>query len=190
MRDADVRAALARWLRARNPYPDTLVIDELDLLGQVRVDVAVVNGALAGYEIKNARDTLRRLPHQVDVYSRVLDLATLVVARSHLDAAAALVPSWWEILVVDGDAEAVVVDRVRSGAPNPHVDAAALVQLLWRDEAIELLAQRGLDRGVRSKPRRFAWERLVEHVELLDLQDAVRQRLKARRGWRGSSSPA
>ncbi len=55
------------------PYldADTLVVDELDLCGLTRVDVAVVNGHLSGFEIKGSTDSLRRLPGQVTVYSQV-----------------------------------------------------------------------------------------------------------------------
>lgn len=190
MRDADVRAALMPRLRAWHPESDVLVVDELDLLGQVRVDVAVVNGALRGYEIKSARDTLRRLPRQVEIYSQILDYACLVVAECHLEAARALVPSWWEIAVVVQDAGTLRIDRQRPGTPNPSVDPQALVQLLWHEEALELLAERGMDRGVRTKPRRHAWDRLVERLERHELRAAVRWQLKNRRGWREPSSPA
>ena len=190
MRGVDVRAALASRLQVWHPDPHLFVVDELDLLGQVRVDVGVVAGALWGYEIKSAHDTLRRLPKQVEVYSRVLDFAVLVVAECHLDAAQDLLPPWWGIAVAVDDASAVRVDRVRHASPNPGVDASALVQLLWRDEAIELLADRGMDRGVRTKPRRFAWDRLAQQVELPELQTAVRHRLRSRQGWRGPSLPA
>jgi hypothetical protein len=188
VRDADVRSALAVRLHAWHPEPDALVVDELDLLGQARVDVAVVNGAMWGYEIKSARDTLRRLPRQVEVYSRVLDFASLVVAESHADQATELVPPWWEVVVISESTTGLNIDRLRSGAPNPRVDAAAVVQLLWRDEAIGLLTERGFDRGIRSKPRRHAWGRLVQHLELPDLQAEVRSCLKARTAWRGPSS--
>ena len=188
MRDADVRSALGTRLPVWHPEPDALVVDELDLMGQVRVDLAVINGAMWGYEIKSARDTLRRLPRQVEIYSRVLDFAALVVADNHLESGIGLIPSWWEVLVVRGEADGVVVEKARPGSANPEIDLSALVQLLWGDEAIRLLAVRGLDRGVRSKPRRFAWDRLVENLEPHELKSAVRQQLKTRSGWRGRAS--
>lgn len=177
-------------LRTWHPEPDVLVVDELDLLGQVRVDVAVVDGDLWGYEIKSARDGLSRLPRQVDLYSRILDVAGVVLAERHLEPAMHLVPPWWEVVVVTGEPGSIVMERLRSGTRNQAVDPAALVQLLWRDEAIDLLTARGLDRGVRSKPRRHVWARLVESLELDELRTEVRRTLKARRGWRGCVSPA
>ncbi len=147
-----VRAVLHRELRAWHPGGDTLFVDELDLGGVVRVDTAAINSALCGYEIKSARDTLRRLPQQVEVYSKVCDHAALLVAENHREHAAEL-PSWWAVYVVTGGPGVVELTPVAAGGPNPGVDPLATAQLLWRDEALAELADRGLDRGVRSKRR-------------------------------------
>ena len=65
--------------------PQTLIVEELGIRqGAARVDVAVVNGSLHGYEIKSARDTLERLPKQSELYSSVFDTITLVTAENHL----------------------------------------------------------------------------------------------------------
>jgi hypothetical protein len=74
------------------------------------------------------------------------------------------------------------IDR-RPAADNPQRDPSALAQLLWRDEVIAILARRGLDRGVRSKPRQHAWERAASSIALPDLAGEVRAALKRRR-WR------
>src|SRR5262249_38903872 len=88
MRDGEIQAALhARLVGEHQGEPDTRFLDELSLCGLVRVDVAVINGTLAGHELKSDRDTLRRLPAQVEVYSKVLDRATFVVGEGHHDHA-------------------------------------------------------------------------------------------------------
>ena len=51
--------------------------------GTVRIDVAVLNGEMCGYEIKSDRDTLERLPFQIEIYSKEFDKLTLVVGRRH-----------------------------------------------------------------------------------------------------------
>jgi hypothetical protein len=51
---------------------------------------------------------------------------------------------------------------------------------LWRDEVIEILKRRGLDRGIRTKPRRYAWERAASALTLADLSSEVRLALKRR----------
>jgi len=186
MRDRDVRERLSRDLREWHSEAGTLFVDELDLSGLVRVDLAAVNGALWGYEIKSERDTLRRLPMQVEVYSKVLDFAALVVAERHHERAMGLLPDWWSVYIVSGDVDSLVMTEARKGVQNVDVDPMHIAQLLWRDEALAELTERGLDCGVRSKPRKAVWQRLVDVLELPDLQWVVRTRLKAREGWRGS----
>ena len=76
-----------------------------------------------------------------------------------------------------------VEERLRPALPNIAVDPFSVVQLLWREEALALLAQRGLATGYTRKNRWRIWEALVEGLEPDDLLREVRQRLKARREW-------
>lgn len=188
MRDHDVRVAL--WTRLLEEHAEqldhTLLVDELGLCGEARVDVAVINGSLTGYELKSARDKLDRLPNQVSTYGKVLDYAYLVVARAHLDKARSMLPPWWGILVARGGTDYITLRHCRKARKNPGVDAASLVQLLWRDEALAVLTRHGQDFGVRTKPRDVLWARLALVLELDQLRDEVRETLRARRGWRES----
>ena len=97
MRDSDIRMALHGLLQARyGDDPNTLIRHEVGLCaGKRRIDVALVNGELAGYEIKSDEDTLIRLAGQAEVYSRVLDRVTLVTTEHHLDHALDVIPYWW-----------------------------------------------------------------------------------------------
>jgi hypothetical protein len=191
MRDSDVRAALHVRLQAEHGHElaRTRFVDELSLCGEVRVDVAVMNGELAGYELKSERDTLRRLPRQIEIYSRVLDRATLVVAACHVDHAAGSLPDWWGLVVARSERGVLGLERVRAAERNERIDADALVQLLWRDEVLDELTIRGLDHRVRSGNRRRMWARLTESVPLDELRHVVRERLKRRVGWRAQPSP-
>ncbi|WP_157475094.1 sce7726 family protein [Parafrankia sp. EUN1f] len=184
LRDAEVRRALVDEL-AIGLDADTLVLDELDLCGLTRVDVAVVNGHLSGFEIKGSTDSLRRLPSQVTVYSQVLDFAEVVVTENHCRRALDILPAWWGVRVAS-ETGRVHLDGLRPPQMNDSVDPGALVQLLWRDEALAELVTRGLDHGVRSKPRWIIWERLAAEVPLDELRAAVRARLKTRTGWRSA----
>jgi hypothetical protein len=179
MLDADIRAALRRDLAAA--HGDARIIDELGIRqGEVRVDVALVNGSLTGYEVKSPADSLRRLPRQVEVYGQVLDGAAIVLAEQHRAAALAIVPSWWAVLVAVDGADGVRCEIDRPGTPNPAVDARALVELLWHAEAIELLRTRGAARGLAGKQRAAAWDRLVATYSLDELRAEVRAVLKSR----------
>lgn len=186
--DADVRPALrARVLKRHAKEPDTVLLDELGVCrGQVRVDLAVVNGLFHGFEIKSDRDTLRRLEGQVEVYSKVLDRATLVAGEHHLAAAMAMIPDWWGVWRIEEFKAGPIFKQVRRERRNPSREARALVEMLWADEAVSLLEAKNLARGVRGKPRHVVWDRVCEHLELEEIAAAVRAHLKATAGQRGS----
>lgn len=188
MRDMDVRTALHAKLEVEHAHEraSTLLLDELGLCGAVRVDVAVVNGALSGFELKSAADTLKRLPVQVDYYSRVLDYSTLVVAENHVDAALRMTPRWWGCSVATWDGHSVTLRERRRPKLNPSIDPYSLAQLLWREESLQVLERHDAARGVRGKPRTALWERLAESLSLEVLRAEVRQGLKARKSWRSA----
>jgi hypothetical protein len=60
--DAIIRAALKRYLEGRHAQDDKVrIIEELGIShGSCRIDIAVVNGMIHGYEIKSDQDTLQR----------------------------------------------------------------------------------------------------------------------------------
>ncbi|MFJ1767840.1 sce7726 family protein [Amycolatopsis sp. NPDC088138] len=191
MRDYDVRTALrARLLDEHAEHFDqTLLVDELGLCGEARVDVAVVNGSLTGYELKSASDRLDRLPNQVEIYGRVLDYAFLVVADVHLVRARTMLPAWWGIMVAKEASGSIVLSQRRKARMNPNIQVNSLVQLLWRNEALDILAHHGKDYGVRTKPRDAIWERLAQSLEIDQLRGEVRDKIRARRGWRENPVP-
>jgi hypothetical protein len=191
MRDHDVRIALRQHLDVEHAGDaSTRIIEELGLCEEARVDFAVVNGSLTGFELKSERDTLTRLPRQAATYNRVFDYVHLVAAENHIKHARAVIPAWWGIvLAVPTSGLAVGLRTKRAAKKNPAVDPTAIVQLLWRDEALAILERIGADQGIRSKPREMVWDRLVDAVTLATLQCEVRNVLKARRGWRESPAP-
>jgi len=184
MRDRDIRSHLMTELRSNHDLGDTLLIDELGLCqGNARIDIAVVNGTLSGYEIKSEADTLYRLPHQVSVYSKILDYVTIVVSRPHLKKIADAVPEWWGITEAVSEKGQLAFHEVRLALSNPSIDPFSLVQLLWRDEVLAILTDLGFTKGLSGK-RELLWKKLVEAQTLEELKCRVRQTLKLREGWR------
>lgn len=186
MRDYDIRTALKQKLESINARePDTLIIDEVGLCkGAVRVDIAVVNGTFNGYEIKSERDTLERLPLQEEVYSKTFDTVTIVTSGRHVNKITDRIPCWWgitEALMRRGE---VCFQIIRKPEPNPNIAPLSLVQLLWRDEALTVLKERGLAEGMLSKPRRDLWQKIIDNLSVEELRKVVRERLKARENWR------
>jgi hypothetical protein len=186
MRDYDIRTALKQELESINARePDTLIIDEVGLCkGAVRVDIAVVNGTFNGYEIKSERDTLERLPLQEEVYSRTFDTVTIVTSGHHVNKITERVPCWWGITKALMIGRQVCFQVIRQPEPNPNIDPLSLVQLLWRDEALTVLEERGLAKGMLSKPRHALWQKIVDNLSVEELRKVVREHLKARENWR------
>lgn len=185
LRDRDIREALQAELLEEYCDGRSLVVSELGLCAnKARVDLAVVNGSLLGYEIKSDRDNFSRLPRQAVVYNAVFDRVTIVVGESKLAQARSQVPSWWGIKVARQGESGVVVEDVRPALRNASRDPYAVAQLFWRDEALLELERRGLATGVRSKSRRVLWRRLAESVDLDELACSARETLKSRIDWR------
>lgn len=183
MRDRNVRSVLHEQLR-RASEDGTIIRNELGVCAGIRrIDVAVVNGELTGYEIKSDEDTLARLAGQAEAYGQVLDRAILVTTPRHSAKAATQLPSWWGILTAHQAAGGIHLEETRSAALNQSHVPFALAQLLWRDEALDELRSRQLARGLSSKPRYYAWLTLAEALPLSELRAVVRHRLKARQPW-------
>lgn len=180
--DAGIRPALLARLSGHHlDEPGTVIIEELGLCrGKVRVDVAVVNGSLHGYEIKSDRDSLRRLANQVHMYGKVLDRATLVVGERHLPKALTFLPEWWGVLRIITTTRGLQFKAVRRGRKNPKKDPRALVELLWYEDAIALLEEHNIARGLRGKPRQMLWDKICEQFHPGDIATVVRTQLKTR----------
>jgi hypothetical protein len=191
MRDRDVRNALRRKVLAEHIRDlNTLVVDELGVAnGGARVDIAVVNGRLHGYEIKSDADTLQRLPHQIEAYNAVFDRVTIVAGSKHADLMEAAVPPWWGIkIAAAGPRGAVHFSDLRAPRANPEIRPRELAQLLWKDEAVAALEAAGV-KGVRSKNRVALYALLASRLSLDELRETVRSALKSRVGWRSDAQP-
>ena len=165
LNDAEIRELLLPFIHQEHAgASDIVCLEEFAIYGGTnRADVAALNGVSHGYEIKSERDTLDRLPNQVDAYSAIFERATLVSAPRHLDSARPLIPKWWGIVEVRrAHGSDCYLHRIRESRTNPEPRAAAVASLLWRSEALDLLTQLGLDAGLRSKPSEFMIERLAE----------------------------
>ncbi|WP_326513719.1 sce7726 family protein [Clostridium intestinale] len=185
-RDIDIRTKLHNDFFVK--YHDdksTIIVDELNLCqGDARIDVAVINGSIHGYEIKSESDNLLRLPKQILTYSKVMDYMTLVVSDSHYEKAKDILPEWWGIKVVINKERSIEIRERKKPKKNKYVDSFSLVQLLWKDEALDILKEKKLDRGFRSKSRLEMWEQLAKTVPIDDLKEAVREKLKSRMNWK------
>ncbi len=186
-KDRDVRLAVMEKVIAEHVSdPSVLVVEELGLEhGACRVDIAVVNGFLHGYELKSDSDTLTRLPAQIIAYSKALDRATLVVGQGHLATAKAMLPSWWGIKVATiGARGAINIHTERPISNNPDVSAFHVAHLLWRPEILNVLETAGFEKGLSKLSRPALYQLAAQNIPLSTLRSNVREILKARTDWR------
>ena len=161
------------------------VIEELGLNhGSARVDIAVLNGIMHGYEIKSDADTLYRLPAQINAYNAVFRRMTIVVGAKHLEHVINLVPEWWEIKLIKETGNKLQIFQIRSGLVNKQQDKQAIARLLWKDEAIDILRAHSAEKGIVSQPRNKVYERLALILDTQTLQAYVKDTLLNRTNWR------
>jgi hypothetical protein len=189
LKDRHIREPLLALFQKEKKREDGyLVVEELGLCqGNARVDIAVINGHIHGYEIKSEKDDLSRLPGQMDIYCKTLDAVTVVTTQKHLDQLQQVIPAWWGITLASETDTGVSLQELKASQQNPSPDATSLVQLLWRDEALLALKKLGLEKGMISKPREAIWNRLTSALTLEELRAVVLETLKQRQYWRADS---
>lgn len=165
--------------------PSTIVIDEMDVLfGTSRIDIAVINGKIHGFEIKSERDNLERLPSQIESYNKVFDTVTIVVCENHLSNVMEIIPKWWGVYCVLKQKKLLKLVKERNAIENSDTDLLSLTQLLWRNELIELLNLNGIKKGTKSKTRFALCNMVVKNIEESNVRTFIREKLKSRPTWR------
>ena len=181
-RDSDIRDVIRRTLvpplAALGP---SRLMEELQIcVGEARIDVALVNCAMHGFEIKSDCDSLERLPRQVEFYGKVFDTMTIVCGTTHSAKIARAVPHWWAIYVVTASGGIAGLRQIQSGQRNQSVDPLAIAQLLWKEEAVRLLSSTESVSRLRRQSCRQLWELAATKISLPELQLAAREFLRAR----------
>ena len=184
MNDVDIRQNFhKKILRRQHTQKDTLVIDELGLNhGKCRADIAVINGHLAAYEIKSNNDSLRRLEEQVKSYNAVFDKVSIVVGDRYIKTIQNYIPEWWGVILsVRGPRGAVNFDTIREARTNKNIDPISIAQLLWRNEAEEILQQKKLSPRILRQPRVVLYEYLVDTLNICELRKFVIEYFRKRK---------
>jgi hypothetical protein len=177
--EQEIRRALKRaFVDADSPtyWP---VIDEFWVpVRNVRADVVLIDGQLHAYEIKSCRDTLKRLPRQIEAYSTIFDTCTVVLAEKHYDQGVKILPSWWGVKVAQQGSVSELVSA-RAALRNETVSSEAIVRLLWRQEVQSVLEFSG--GSIYPQMGRAAmWRELLHLVSADQLRTIVAQTLRIR----------
>ena len=191
MHDQDIREFLRRDLQQRHGGdPETKVIDELSIGGgRSRIDLALVNGVLHGFEIKSNYDTLSRLPEQAKLYGTVCDRMTLVVGERLIRSAIDHLPDWWGVTLVRADdAGQLEFCNFKFAQTNPSLDAMAVARFLHRSEAVAFVVELGSGSPSQRVSRQELCRFLAKNVKLPVLCERVRTCIRARQSLSGPRS--
>lgn len=182
LRDPELRKPLQEWLERKFlGHGETEILHELRMpRPSGRVDIAVINGRLSGFEIKSDFDSLSRLPRQVRAFSAVFDEVCVVTTSRHAADAIKIIPSWWKLTVHSKKNGKRVFRTVQKGSRNPEVRTDALLHMLTRSELSNIFRSRQLDFQIRTSRRFQMIETLVEQLEPSEIQSEVRRLLKVR----------
>lgn len=179
-RDCDIRTVLIRALHEQFSHPEeNCILEEFRCVGS-RIDIAVINGALHGYEIKSDSDNLDRLPTQIKDYSAVFDFVTLVCGESLFSMAREIAPRWWGLSMALFDGSTVNLTPIRESKQNPHQSRTALAQLLWKSEALHCLREVGETRVTSRHSAERVKKQIARKLDTKTLADAVRRAIKER----------
>jgi len=132
MNEGQVKAAILTLVRAAAGRRQKPIVTAEFTLGSsgVRADLAVFADTSIGFEIKTARDTLRRLPAQMAAYAQYFDHAVAIVAPCHVPNVAPNALHGGSLWTYDDDG---ILQPLVEGQVNEVTDEA-LVDLMTQAE--------------------------------------------------------
>jgi len=173
---------LLRDIEKRFPDKENdLILQEFGC-NAARIDVAVVNGAFHGFEIKSDCDSLERLGVQVAEYSKIFDYVTLVSGKKLLDAARRKIPAWWGLNLAILTSDEIHIRELRKPKKNPCLDPLSLAQMLWKRETVKCLRRYGFKHISATQPADELWAEIARLISTDDLAAEVRAAIKQRGG--------
>jgi len=185
MLDIEIRAGLKK-IKLTPFYQDgsSKIVDEFRFPStNSRIDVAVINCSLHGYEIKSSRDTLSRLPGQLFGYTKILDYLHIVTEPKHIKHIENIIPNWVGLTVCQPNNDSLEFIDIKQSLKNPHKEAFHIAKLLWREEIIDILISN--DITFRKKDRNWLLcETLAANFDLDFISNTVRNKLKVRDNWK------
>ena len=149
LHDRDIREPLFDYLE--QVFGKVRILEE-KTMGKSRADVVMVlDGALAGVEIKSDADSYVRLARQVKDYDRYYDYNYVAIGTTHAHHIEEHVPDHWGIITVEY-ADAPSANRspdrgagldfylLRRAKRCPKRDMKRKLTILWREELAHILA--------------------------------------------------
>ncbi|MDH5548199.1 MAG: sce7726 family protein [Gammaproteobacteria bacterium] len=190
--DIEIRKAFHnKRLISYHNCPKTLVIDELGVShGQHRIDIAVLNGCIHGYEIKSSKDNLSRLYDQLTAYSKCFEKLSFIVAPNHIDEVLSLAPEWCGVILAEKGARGgIYFSSLRRAKKNPDIEIQAMAHFLWKKETINLLKFLGVEERKIKGARQNLYEALPGLITPSELSVWIKKQFMQREDWRVAQQP-
>jgi hypothetical protein len=185
--DAEIRDALhLQKLHKYHQCPNTVVVDELGVFhGRKRIDVAVLNGCIHGYEIKSAKDNLLRFDEQLEAYVQCFEKLSIVTASNHIDDILVSLPNWCGLILAEKDDLGIIhFETLIPAKRNPSVNMVAMAHFLWKKEASDLLERLGEKKANLRGTRASLYQSLSERTNTSVLSSWIKNRFMHRENWR------
>ncbi|WP_321368598.1 sce7726 family protein [uncultured Desulfuromusa sp.] len=183
MEEHEIRSSLLSYLAVNAPDRSKVQEEFRIECGRSRIDVAVIDSTLIGYEIKSEKDTFVRFSNQIHAYNRVFDQINLVCSASHARLAEEVVPSWWGLIVAergkDGDIQLVTAREART---NTQQEPFSLASLLCKDEAIAVLTAKAQEIPKKASSHTLR-EYIVKALPIEQIKSVVTKSLLCRQPY-------
>jgi len=186
-KDNEIRKAFhIKRLSTYHNNSNTMVLDELGVIhGKNRIDIAVVNGHIHGYEIKSSRDNLSRFSSQLKTYIKCFEKLTIISAENHIEELNKVTPTWCGIIMAKKGARGgITFSTIRKAKKNPNVDIIAMAHFLWKKEAIELLIKFGASKDMLIGTREKLYNNISKLITIPELSTQIKNLFMKRDEWR------
>ena len=122
MLDIEIRTGL-KEVKLKHFYQDSSskIVDEFRFPStNSRIDLAVINGSLHGYEIKGSSDNLCRLPNQLSGYAKILDYLIVVTEPKHITHVETMIPNWVGLTICQYNNDILEFIDIKQPLKNPN----------------------------------------------------------------------
>ncbi|MDA4846817.1 sce7726 family protein [Hoeflea poritis] len=164
-------AIAKKILLGRHSLRTAAMLTEVRVEGS-KADVVVLNGTSTVYEIKSERDSLKRLPNQLDSYLRAFASVNVITSEAHLDCTLDIAPSEVGLLVLNRQGK---ISQIRDAVDCPErINPATLFETLRIQEACQVLSGLGVAVPQVPNTERFGVvQELFERQKPVELHEGV-----------------
>ena len=131
-RDADIRTALETWLLDKEHGTFVRLIHEFSIpRPSSRIDLALINGRISGYEIKSDVDSLTRLASQMNSYGKFFEHLAFVTTPKKSKLLLEKTPDWCGVISLTNSGRFRTLRKMKL---NPNIDSKCLLYSLNKKE--------------------------------------------------------